>query len=100
GPTALSAVRTINIDKAFVGVHGIDPARGLTANNGEDAAVNQAMMDQAHKTIALADHSKFGKVAKFLICPASRIDLLITDTGANTATTAPFRDMGIEVRRV
>ncbi len=100
GATALDAIHSINLDKAFLGVHGIDPARGLTANNDEDAAVNRAMMDQARTKIALADHSKFGKVAKNFICPAAEVDLIITDTCTRAVDIGPYQAMGIGVQRV
>lgn len=100
GSATVNAFRSINVDKAFFGVHGIDPVRGLTANNEEDATVNRVMIEQARMTIVLADHGKFGRVAKNLICQASEMDLLITDTGATEAAIEPFRAMGINTRRV
>ncbi len=100
GPTALETVRWMNFDAVFVSANGIDPIRGLTANNEDEAAVNRAMVDRAFSKIAVLDSSKFGKISKASICPASAIDVLITDTGASEAVVSPFRRMGIRVVRV
>jgi len=100
GPTALNAIHSVNVDKAFLGVHGIDPRRGLTANNDEDAAINRAMIEQARMTVALADHSKFRKVAKNLICHADAVDLIITDRATDEKDLESFRNLGVDVQRV
>lgn len=97
GPTALDTLRWINCDKVFVSLNGIDPVRGLTANNEDEAAVNRAMIDRSFSKIAVLDSSKFGKISKALICPASLMDVLVTDKGASEAVVAPFREMGIRV---
>lgn len=100
GPTALETVRWINFDMAIVSANGIDPVRGLTANNEDEAAVNRAMIDRAFSKIAVLDSSKFGKVSKAPICPVSAIDVLITDVGASETVVSPFRGMGVRVVRV
>jgi len=40
------------------------------------------MLRQAKRKIAVADHSKLGVIAKWLICPTDAIDMLTTDKGA------------------
>ncbi|MCL5736277.1 MAG: DeoR/GlpR family DNA-binding transcription regulator [Actinobacteria bacterium] len=100
GPTALQTIRWINFDKVFVSLNGIDPVRGLSANNEDEAAVNRAMIDRSLTKIAVLDSSKFGKISKAVICPASLMDVLITDEGAGDAVVAPYREMGIRVVRV
>jgi DeoR family transcriptional regulator of aga operon len=50
--------------------------------------------------IITADSSKLGNVSPAFICPASDINILITDTGASAETVAPFERQGIRVIRV
>lgn len=100
GPAAVHALGEIYVDKVFIGVNGIHPARGLTANHPDEASTNRAMIRQARTKIVVADHTKLGKVASAKICPTEEVDILITDTGAGDAAVAPFRKMGIDVRRV
>jgi DeoR family transcriptional regulator of aga operon len=100
GSTATSAVSRIFLDKVFIGVNGIDAEKGLTCINEEEADINHILVRQAHEKIAVADHTKLGIVAHFLICSIPEIDMLITDTGATDEMVAPFRARGLKVVRV
>ena len=46
------------------------------------------------------DHSKFGTVAGWRICPISDIDILITDSVATDEMIEPFERAQIHVIRV
>jgi DeoR family transcriptional regulator of aga operon len=100
GPAAVATVHSLFVDVLFIGVNGIDAERGLTCFNADEAEINLAMVRQAKRKIAIADHSKLGVVANWLICPTSSIDLLITDQGAPDKSVAAFRHHGVEVRCV
>jgi hypothetical protein len=71
------------MDKVFISVCGIDVARGLTLIESEEALTFRAMIQQAKKTIVVADASKLGVVNPALVCPLSDIQMLITDTRAS-----------------
>jgi DeoR family transcriptional regulator of aga operon len=88
------------VDSLFIGVNGIDAQRGLTCFNDDEVEINRCMVRQAKRKVAVADRSKLGVVAKWLICPADTIDMLITDSGATDAMIEPFLEIGVEVRRV
>lgn len=97
------AVRTLSeyfVDIAFIGVNGVDPRVGLTCFNPEEALINGAMVDQAERRVAVADHTKLSVVATHRICPVDAVQLLITDSGASDETVAAYTTAGIEVRRV
>lgn len=100
GPTAVASVRGLFIDVLFIGANGIDAERGLTCLNPDEADINRIMVQQSKRKIAVTDHSKLGKVTKWLICPTEVIDLLITDRGATDEMIAPFLARGIKVSRV
>lgn len=100
GSTAAHTLSQIFVDKVFIGVNGIDAGKGLTAFHPEEAAVNRVMIQQAKQKIVVVDHSKLGVVVTSLICPATDVDLLITDTGATDEQIAPFEKLGIQVQRV
>lgn len=97
GPSTIRAIRDFAIDKLFLGVNGIHPQRGLTSGNHDEAAVNRALVEQARRKIAVADHTKLGAVTSAVIGPATMIDTLITDTESTEEALAPFRELGIEV---
>lgn len=100
GQAAVNTMSSVFVDVLFMGVNGIDAQHGLTCFNGEEMEINRAMARQAKRKIAVADHSKIGVVANWLICPTAAIDMLITDTGATDQMIAPFAELGVEVRRV
>jgi DeoR/GlpR family transcriptional regulator of sugar metabolism len=86
-------------DILFLGVNGIHAQSGLTCFSSDEADINRAMVRQAKRKIAVADHRKLGVVAKWLICPIEAIDMLITDNGATKDQVAPFLDRGIKVHQ-
>jgi DeoR family transcriptional regulator of aga operon len=100
GPAAGYAMSQINVDKAFLGVNGIDAGRGLTSANSGEAAINRVIVNQAKQRIVVADHTKLGAVATYRFCGSNEIQVLITDTGADDAAIGPFQALGIEVKRV
>ncbi len=100
GAPAAAGVREVFLDKLFLGVNAIDAERGLTCLHPEEAAINRALVGQARQRIVVADRSKLGRVVRCLICPASEVHVLITDKGASEEEIRPFRERGLEVRRV
>jgi DeoR family transcriptional regulator of aga operon len=100
GPAAEHAMSQVFVDKAFLGVNGIDAERGLTSDNPGEAAINRVIVNQARERIVVADYGKLGAVATYRWCGVEQVNLLITDAGASDAAIAPFLERGIEVRRV
>jgi len=88
------------MDKVFTSVCGIDVARGLTLIESEEALTFRAMIQQAKKTIVVADSSELGVVKPALVCPLSDIQMLITDTSASDKAVAHFTKRGVEVRQI
>jgi DeoR family transcriptional regulator of aga operon len=100
GPTAVATMGGVFVDLLFIGVNGIDAQHGLTCFNGDEVEINRSMVRQAKRKIAVADHSKLGVIASWVICPTGAIDMLITDSGATDEMVAPFLATGLDVRRV
>jgi DeoR family transcriptional regulator of aga operon len=99
GPVATTAAETLFSDIMFIGVDGIDAKKGLTCTNPLEAEVLRKLVHNAKTKVVVADHSKLGSVSKFLLCPISGIDRLITDTGASASAIAPFEKLSIDVTR-
>ncbi len=81
GPVAVSAIRSLNIDQLFLGVHGMSMERGFTTPNFLEAEVDRALVEAAQSIIVLADHTKWGTVGLSTICSLSGADVLISDDG-------------------
>ncbi|HKW98573.1 MAG TPA: DeoR/GlpR family DNA-binding transcription regulator [Bryobacteraceae bacterium] len=100
GPRALEFAGTLFTDKFFFGANGVHAEHGVTDQHTEEAAVNQALARQARQRILVVDHTKFGKIARCLVCPIREVNMILTDTGASDEMIAPFQDLGIQVLRV
>ena len=97
GPIAIEAISGIFMDKVFIGATGIDPVRGATAIEADEAAIFRAFARQSKKVILVADSSKVGMVSPSLICPLNQIDKIITDQGIDSDALDAFRAAGVEV---
>lgn len=100
GNAALNYLNDVYLDKVFFSVTGLDPERGCTTLEADEALVFRKMLKQSKRVILVADSSKLGRVCPAFICNLSEIHHLITDTGATDPQIAPYLDLGIEVTRV
>lgn len=97
GGAAIQALQGLNVDVAFIGVNGISVERGLTTHNEEEAEINRAMVDAAHRVVVVADHGKLGKATLIQICPIEAAHVLITDREVQVEHVESFRQAGLEV---
>ena len=100
GPTAAQSLSRLTIHILFMGADGIDAQSGVSCYDPEEAQLNAAMVKHARKKVAVVDHSKFGIVAGWRICPTNELDVLVTDSSVTDETVAPFEEAEIEVLRV
>jgi DeoR family transcriptional regulator of aga operon len=100
GPTAAQSLSHLLIHTLFIGADGIDAKCGVSCYSPDEAQLNSAMVKRAQRKVAVVDHSKFGVVAGWRICPTSELDIIITDTGATDEMIAPFERAQIQVNRV
>lgn len=100
GPAALSFMEDIFLDRVFISVTGLDAVRGATQQESDEALLFRKMQEHSKQAVVVADSSKLGKVSPALICPADKIHLIITDTGASDEAIQPFIDQGCQVLRV
>lgn len=100
GPAAIESLAAVIMNRLFLGATGVDPERGLTVIQPEEAAVFRAMARQAQQRIVVADSSKVGHVSPAVVCAAKEIDILLTDTGISEDIAARFREKGVKVLAV
>ncbi len=100
GPLALSVLKNFNDYKLFLGVDSFSLDSGVSTPNLEEALLNQQMIQQAGKVIAVFDSSKFNKRSYVHIAELSQIDCIITDNGLPSGMKNRLKNAGIEVRIV
>ena len=88
GPFAVSALRAVNGDRVFLGVHGMDERAGFTTPNMLEAETNQALIETGGRLVVTADHTKWGITGVSTIARLDRADIIITDDGLSADARA------------
>ena len=97
GETVGNAINTYNISKAFISAKALDSENGIMDSNEEEATVKRHMLDKAQDVTLLVDHAKLTHMAHVTVCPAGRVDRIITSTLADAQTVERFRQAKIDV---
>lgn len=88
GPLAVEFLSRLRVDRAFIGVNGVDRDAGWTVVDFDAAHVKRAMMAHAREATVVADSSKLGAAAFASIGPLSLAHILVTDAVVDN----PLRD--------
>jgi DeoR family fructose operon transcriptional repressor len=87
------------IDVLFISCDGLSFQHGLTTPYREEHTLKRAMIERAHRLVALVDQSKFGNVQMFSFAKFDEIDVLVTDTRADAEAVDFLSSHGITVHR-
>ena len=87
----------INAHTVFLGCSGIEPANGITNVNLPEAEIKRRMLRAARRRVVVADGSKIGRVTLAHLCGIDEIDLLITDSSADSIVVKALREKDLEV---
>lgn len=97
GSPAETQLRNYLCDKLFLGVDGLNFDFGISTPNIEEAHLNKISIEISRQIIVLADSSKINKRSLAIICPISKIDILVTDDGLLPEYKNRLEQFGIEV---
>lgn len=79
GPIAMEAIHHLAADIFFMGATGIDPHRGLTTANLDDAVTKRAIAGRCARTLVFGSEEKIGAVSKFPIIDLHTVSGVIAD---------------------
>ena len=96
---ARAELQNMAIDVLFISCDGLSFQHGLTTPYREEHTIKRAMIEHAHRVVALVDQSKFGNVQMFSFAAFEEIDVLVTDTRADDEDVEFLSGHGIEVHR-
>ncbi len=97
GAMATETLSQLTPDICFLGATGLDLVAGITTHDEAEAAINRVMVQQAKRTVAVADSSKLGTVGFSRICHVHEVAAVLTDSDAEPAIIAALRETGVEV---
>ncbi|MDH3389497.1 MAG: DeoR/GlpR family DNA-binding transcription regulator, partial [Gammaproteobacteria bacterium] len=82
---------------AILTVAAVDGNAGLMDYSFEEAQMARAMLRRADRRIALADSSKFGQVAPFVVAGFEQIDTLVCEQAPGGKLARHLRDARVQV---
>jgi len=94
---AVEMLRRLRFDKAFLTSASISAGFGLSIQHSSAIPFWNAVIDASRKVFGLYPTEKIGAESVVSICPASRLDVLITDDNASEEKLAEFEEAGIAV---
>lgn len=100
GPLALSVLRNFRGYKLFLGVDSFSLENGVSTPDLEEALLNQVMVQQAGKVIAVFDSSKFNKRSFVHVAEVNKLDCIVTDRAIPVGMPAKLKSLGVEVKLV
>ncbi len=97
GELAEQFTAMFHADLFFMSISGATLEEGLTDYGIGEVQVKKVMLQNAKRTIALADSSKLGAVSLLKVCGADEVECLITDSAVEPEFAESFKSKGIEV---
>jgi DeoR family transcriptional regulator of aga operon len=97
GPHAEQALTSLNADRVFLGVDGIDPEVGLTTPDVLEAQLSALMIRVSREVVVVADSSKFMERSLSVIAKLDSIHKLVTDEGIPPIMLNALHAAGVEV---
>jgi DeoR/GlpR family transcriptional regulator of sugar metabolism len=98
GPVAVAALRSLNLDIVFLGVHGMDQRTGFTSPNLLEAETSRALARSARRLAVVTDHTKWNIVGISTIAALNEADVVVTDEGLAPEAMAVLHDEVGEVK--
>jgi DeoR/GlpR family transcriptional regulator of sugar metabolism len=97
GPLEFAKAGEITVDTAVIGVGGVTANGGLSVTVLEDATMTAAMIASAHRTIVLADATKFGHNDFAHLGSFARIHILVVDRELPEDIASAMTAAGVQV---
>ena len=97
GPSAINFVRQFHVSFAILSIGAITEAGEFMDYHLEEAEFSRAVIEQASKTIVVADHSKFGSRNFVKVCDAGQVDVVVSNRQLPANIMAGFDDAGVKV---
>ena len=97
GPAAIDFVRQFHVNYAILSIGGVTEQGAFMDYHLEEAEFSRAVIDQAGKSIVVADHSKFGNTNFIKVCDFNQIDMVVVDRPPPASIMAGFDEAGVVV---
>ncbi|TCP47354.1 DeoR family transcriptional regulator [Tamaricihabitans halophyticus] len=97
GPLTEAALERMTFDRVFLGADGVTAEHGICEADSQQTRLKELMASRADQVYVLVHAAKLGQRPFHAHAPFGPGWKLVTDADADPASTADFRDRGIEV---
>ncbi len=97
GEAAVEFMRQFRVDSAVIGASALDEDGSVLDYDYREVLVARAIIENARRTILVADHQKFERSAPVRICDLSSIDMFVTDRAPPDRFAAACREHRVEL---
>lgn len=97
---AVETIKRLRFDKCFITSACISADFGLSIQRTQAISFWNALIDSSKQTIGLYPTEKIGFDSIVSICPANRLDVMITDWDASEEDLKQFDELGIQIKVV
>jgi DeoR family fructose operon transcriptional repressor len=98
GAFATEMVRKVFASRSFIGVEGVSRRAGLTSAASEEANIAHVMMEQTRgPVVVVADSSKIGRSADFVVSPLDDVSQIVTDPEIDDGYRLELGELGLDV---
>jgi len=97
GAQTENAIRSYNVQKAFISCAAVDLKRGIMDTNEGEVRVKNCMIEEADEVYLLADSSKINSIAHVTTCDLSKITAIVTDDGIDNDTVKEYERAGVKM---
>ncbi|MBS0519542.1 MAG: DeoR/GlpR transcriptional regulator [Proteobacteria bacterium] len=95
GELTLSEIGRFHTDLTIISPIAVDEVAGVTTFAFQEAEVARAMIAQGRKLVVLAGHTKLGTTSGVYICNCPKVDVLVTDAGADRSALRSLTRGGV-----
>lgn len=97
GYLGVQAMKSIYVDKAFIGAGGVTVEQGISDYSLTDASLRNEVVNHANSVILVTHSEKFGNNAFALGIPLRTVNTIVTDSGLSEDYRARIAEMGINI---
>ena len=90
-------LRQVHADRLFLGTSGVRPSGQVMDTTVVEVPVKRAMIAASDQVVLVADADKFPGTGMARVCGPEELDVVVTNAGADEATTAAFEEAGVKV---
>ena len=94
---AIETIKKLRFDKSFITSAAISPEFGLSIQRSQAISFYSAVIESSKQVIGLFPTEKIGFDSVVSICPANKLDILITDWNALEEDLSGFDEQGIDL---